>query len=246
MIDVVEAGRTPVGRMGEGSMQVEGAPGALVVIISGPSGVGKDTIIDAMRERDPGRTDRHYVIATTTRGRRDYSGTASTTCSRTQEEFRRLRETDGLLEYAEVHGNWYGTPRDQVVDAVTAGRDTILKIDVQGARAVRTLIPDALLIFVVPPVIGSCGRASWRGPRRRPRRSSGGCGTRKRSSPARPTQPCRGQRDRPGAGHRDRHRRHHRGGARPSSGAPPARLSRAPIATPRHLVPPRHTAIRIR
>jgi guanylate kinase len=153
LIDVVEAGRTPEGTMGVGSMQVEGAPGALVVIISGPSGVGKDTIIDAMREREPGRTDRRYVITTTTRARRDYERDGEHYLFRSQEEFRRLRETDGLLEYAEVHGNWYGTPRDQVVDAVTAGRDAILKIDVQGAHAVRTLIPDALLIFVVPPSV---------------------------------------------------------------------------------------------
>lgn len=153
MIDVVEAGRIPVGTMGEGSMQVEGAPGALVVIISGPSGVGKDTIIDAMRALDPDRADRHYVITTTTRDRRSYEEDGVHYLFRTHEEFARLRAEHGLLEDAEVHGNWYGTPRDQVVDAVTAGKDAILKIDVQGARTVRALIPDALMIFVVPPSV---------------------------------------------------------------------------------------------
>lgn len=153
MIDVVEAGRIPVGMMGEGSMQVEGAPGALVVIISGPSGVGKDTIIDAMRALDPDRADRHHVITTTTRARRPYEVDGVHYLFRSQEEFARLRATDGLLEDAEVHGNWYGTPRDQVVEAVTSGKDAILKIDVQGARAVRALIPDALMIFVVPPSV---------------------------------------------------------------------------------------------
>ena len=153
MIDVVEAGRIPVGTMGEGSMQVEGAPGALVVIISGPSGVGKDTIIDAMREIDPDRSDRHYVITTTTRARRSYEVDGVHYLFRSHEDFARLRAANGLLEDAEVHGNWYGTPRDQVVDAVTGGKDAILKIDVQGARTVRALFADALMIFVVPPSV---------------------------------------------------------------------------------------------
>jgi guanylate kinase len=153
LIDVVEAGRIPVGMMGEGSMQVEGAPGALVVIISGPSGVGKDTIIDAMRALDPDRADRLYVITTTTRARRSYEVDGVHYLFRSHDEFARLRATNGLLEDAQVHGNWYGTPRDQVVDALTAGKDAILKIDVQGARTVRALIPDALMIFVIPPSV---------------------------------------------------------------------------------------------
>ena len=67
------------------------------------------------------------------------------------EDFARLRDNDKLLEASEVHGNWYGTPRDQVQSALASGRDAILKIDVQGARKVRAAVPDALLIFVVPP-----------------------------------------------------------------------------------------------
>jgi len=131
---------------------VMGAPGALVVIISGPSGVGKDTIIEAMRRRGE-RPDRHYVITCTTRARRVYEEDGVHYHFRTAEEFARLRVEDGLLEAAEVHGNWYGTPRAQVADAIAAGQDAILKIDVQGARAVRDRIPGALLIFVVPPSI---------------------------------------------------------------------------------------------
>jgi guanylate kinase len=129
---------------------VEGAPGALLVIISGPSGVGKDTIIDAMQRRRP-RADRRYVITCTTRERRvgEVDGVHYHFC--TPERFYRLRDEGGLLEWAQVHGNWYGTPRDQVVEALIAGQDAILKIDVQGAHAVRASIPEALLIFVVPP-----------------------------------------------------------------------------------------------
>jgi guanylate kinase len=68
-----------------------------------------------------------------------------------RERFLALREAGELLESAEVHGNWYGTPKDQVRHALLAGRDAILKIDVQGAQAVKERVPEALLIFVVPP-----------------------------------------------------------------------------------------------
>jgi guanylate kinase len=112
--------------------------------------VGKDTIIEAMQRRTP-RHPRHYVITVTTRPRRqaEIDGVSYHFLSR--EDYERLREAGGLLEASEVHGNWYGTPRDQVQAALTAGRDAILKIDVKGARKVREAVPDALLIFVVPP-----------------------------------------------------------------------------------------------
>jgi guanylate kinase len=128
----------------------EGAPGAQLVIISGPSGVGKDTIIDAMKLRRD-RRDRDYIITCTTRARRDNEVDGVNYLFKSRAEFEAMRTSGGLLEAAEVHGNWYGTPRDQVVVALAAGRDAVLKIDVQGARAVRTVVPDSLLIFVVPP-----------------------------------------------------------------------------------------------
>jgi guanylate kinase len=128
----------------------EGAPGALLVIISGPSGVGKDTIIEAMQAR-PGDHDRRYVITCTTRPRRETEVDGVNYHFLTREAFEGLRASGGLLEASEVHGYWYGTPRDQVVEALGSGRDAILKIDVQGARAIRAAVPDALLIFVVPP-----------------------------------------------------------------------------------------------
>ncbi len=131
-------------------MSCAGAPGALLVIISGPSGVGKDTIIKTLRERFPDPR-RQYVVTYKTRERRptevdgvDYHFVSS-------EDFDRLRRAGAFLETAEVHGHWSGTPIDQVKEALTAGRDAILKIDVQGARAVHDRVPDALLIFVAPP-----------------------------------------------------------------------------------------------
>jgi guanylate kinase len=129
---------------------IEGQPGAQLVIISGPSGVGKDSIIDAMRRRTP-RYPRQYVITVTTRARRANEIDGVSYHFLTRAAYERLRDADGLLEASEVHGYWYGTPRDQVVAALTSGRDAILKIDVQGADKVREKVADALLIFVVPP-----------------------------------------------------------------------------------------------
>ena len=128
----------------------EAAAGAMLVIISGPSGVGKDTIIDALRER-PREPDYHYVVTCTTRGRRPGEIDGVSYQFLTTEEFHALRDSGGLLEANEVHGHWYGTPRAQVREALAAGHDVILKIDVQGAQQVKERVPNALLIFVVPP-----------------------------------------------------------------------------------------------
>jgi guanylate kinase len=133
---------------------IDGAPGAMLIIISGPSGVGKDTIIDALRrrEREAGREgERHYVVTCTTRLPRngEVDGVDYNFLSRA--EFLRMRAARGFLEANEVHGNWYGSPRDQVRKALMAGRDVILKIDVQGARVVKEQVSEALLIFVIPP-----------------------------------------------------------------------------------------------
>jgi guanylate kinase len=136
--------------------RTQGAPGASVVIISGPSGVGKDTIIHAMRLVD--HPDRHYVITCTTRDKRWYEEDGVDYHFLSQEEFDRLRARGGFLEASEVHGKWYGTPRDQVAAALAAGKDAILKIDVAGARAVREVIPQALMVFVVPPSLDELRR----------------------------------------------------------------------------------------
>ena len=125
-----------------------GAPGAQLVIISGPSGVGKDTIITALQERDP---DYHYVVTCTTRAPRPGEVQDVSYHFLTTEEFAGLRDAGELLESAEVHGNWYGTPRHEVADALARGHDVILKIDVQGASAVKQRASGALLVFLVPP-----------------------------------------------------------------------------------------------
>ena len=133
-----------------------GAPGAVLVIISGPSGVGKDTIIDALKRRHrrhsgPRHHDHHFVVTCTTRPPRagEVNGASYHFIDRAR--FQTLRESGDLLEWAEVHGNWYGTPRAEVAEYLAKGMDVVLKIDVQGAQSVKERVQDAILIFVVPP-----------------------------------------------------------------------------------------------
>lgn len=135
----------------------EGAPGALLVIISGPSGVGKDTIIDAFKRRHPNR-EFHYVVTCTTRGRRQGEIDDVSYHFLTTAEFEAMRAAGGFLEANEVHGNWYGTPRAEVRGALSQGKHVILKIDVQGAQVIKETVPDALLIFVVPPSLDALFR----------------------------------------------------------------------------------------
>ena len=114
---------------------VDAAPGALLIIISGPSGVGKDTIIDALRrrERESGRDgQRHYVVTCTTRPPRNGEVDGVDYHFLTREAFLRMYAERGFLEANEVHGNWYGSPRAQVV---------------------KEQVTEALLIFVIPPTL---------------------------------------------------------------------------------------------
>jgi guanylate kinase len=132
----------------------EGAPGAMLVIISGPSGVGKDTIIDELRRREvaEGRQDdRHYVVTVTTRAPRNGEIDGVDYHFVDRAEFIRMWRDRGFLEANEVHGNYYGSPREQVRQALIAGKDAILKIDVQGAQVVKEQVTEALLIFIIPP-----------------------------------------------------------------------------------------------
>lgn len=132
------------------SERVIGAAGAMIVIISGPSGVGKDTIIRALKEQYPDPR-RHFVVTYKSRRPRPDETDGVDYHFVSPDDFERLRVAGELLEASEVHGDWSGTPRDQVVAAVTDDRDAILKIDVQGAEQIKALVPEAVRIFVAPP-----------------------------------------------------------------------------------------------
>ena len=121
-----------------------------LIIVAGPTGSGKSTLIRRALEAFGPRL-RHSVSATT-RDRRPGEADGVHYHFWTRERFQRGIEDGEFLEFAIVHGkDYYGTPRDEVRAAVIAGRDAILKIDVQGAAVVKQKVPEALLVFLVPP-----------------------------------------------------------------------------------------------
>ncbi len=123
-------------------------PSPLIVVISGPSGAGKDVIIERMA--DLGH-DFHFTVTATTRKPRPNETDGINHHFISQEEFKRLIATDELLEWAIVYGNYYGTPKQQVRDALKKGLHVILRVDVQGALRVKEIVPDSLLIFINAP-----------------------------------------------------------------------------------------------
>jgi guanylate kinase len=123
-------------------------PNPLLVVVSGPSGVGKSTIVAELARRRPQVVP---IVTATTRAQRDGEIDGVHYHFLSEAEFVDLRDNEGLLEHANNHGEWYGTPVGQVRGILAAGRDAILTISPEGARNVRRIVPDALLIFVMPP-----------------------------------------------------------------------------------------------
>ena len=123
-------------------------PGARLFVLSGPSGVGKDALLSRMRQL--GRSY-HFTVTATTRPIRPGERDGVDYIFTSPDEFQRMIAEDGLLEWAEVYGNLYGVPKQQVTDALQHGQDVLLKVDVQGAATVSKLYPESVLIFLEPP-----------------------------------------------------------------------------------------------
>lgn len=121
----------------------------LLIVLSGPSGVGKGTVRKEIFD-DP-TTSYKYSISMTTRQMREGEVNGVDYFFKTKEEFEALIQEDQFIEYAEYVGNYYGTPIQYVKDTMAEGHDVFLEIEVEGAKQVRKKFPDALFIFLAPP-----------------------------------------------------------------------------------------------
>jgi guanylate kinase len=126
----------------------------LLIILSGPSGVGKDALLNRMKEF---KYPLEYITTVTTRLRRagernhiDYHFIAP-------EKFQDMIKQGELLEYANVYGNWYGVPKQPIKQALNGDQDTIVKVDIQGAAAIKKIVPQAVFIFLMPPSMEELG-----------------------------------------------------------------------------------------
>ena len=117
-----------------------------VVVVSGPSGVGKDAVLARVRERAPFAVP----VTMTTRAPREGEVDGRDYHFVTREAFDRAIAAGEMLEYAEVYGNYYGVPRSELRKALEAGQDVIVRVDVQGVRTLRTVIGGAIFVFLVP------------------------------------------------------------------------------------------------
>ncbi len=119
----------------------------LFIVLSGPSGIGKDAILTKMKESD---YPIEYITTVTTRPRRakerdniDYHFVST-------ESFQKMITGNELLEWANVYGNWYGVPKKPVKQALDKGQDIIVKVDIQGAATIKKILPEAVFIFLIP------------------------------------------------------------------------------------------------
>lgn len=122
-------------------------PNPLLIVISGPSGVGKDSVLEVMKSRG---LPFHFVITATTRKPRPEEVDGEDYFFLSEDEFARMINEGELLEYAVVYQDYKGIPKSQVREALASGKNVIMRIDVQGAETVRNLAEDALLIFLSP------------------------------------------------------------------------------------------------
>lgn len=133
----------------EGTSIKEPSP-PLLIVISGPSGAGKDTVLTRLKNAIP---NSEFVTTLTTRTKRPKEKENINYQFVSLEAFHKLKKENALLESANVYGNWYGVPKDPVRSGLQHGKDVILKVDVQGVANIKIIAPQAIFIFIVPPTM---------------------------------------------------------------------------------------------
>lgn len=122
----------------------------LLIVLSGPSGVGKDAVLSRMRELN---YPLECITTVTTRLRRAGERDHVDYHFISPEKFQEMIKHDELLEWANVYGNWYGVPKKPIKQALDSGQDTVVKVDIQGAASIKKILPQAVFIFLMPPSI---------------------------------------------------------------------------------------------
>lgn len=120
----------------------------ILLVVSGPSGVGKGTVINRLFDIDD---NLYFSVSATTRNPRPGEVNGVHYNFKTREEFERDIENGEMLEYAEFGGNYYGTPKSAVEKKLSQGKDVVLDIEIQGARNVKRLMPEAVMVYILPP-----------------------------------------------------------------------------------------------
>ncbi len=127
----------------------------ILIVVSAPAGCGKDTILEQALSRND---NLFYSVSATSRGIRPNETDGVSYHFKTREQFEDMIKGGELLEYTEYCGNYYGTPKKAVEDMLGAGKDVILKIEVEGAANVKKMFPDCTMIFILPPSFGELDR----------------------------------------------------------------------------------------
>lgn len=125
-------------------------PAPVLIVITGPSGVGKDAVISCIKESG---YPFHFVVTATDRRPRPDEREGIDYYFYSTNEFERMIATDELFEYARVYGQYKGVPKAQIREALVSGRDVIMRVDVQGAETIRSMVPQAITVFLAPPSI---------------------------------------------------------------------------------------------
>ncbi|MDH4210061.1 MAG: guanylate kinase [candidate division WOR-3 bacterium] len=126
-----------------------------IIVLSGPSGVGKTTICDKILGE---RSDVRYSVSATSRSKRTVEKNGREYIFLSVDEFKQWIEQDRFVEYAEVYGNFYGTSRKSLEDGLSAGYNILMDVDVQGARRLMNLYPDGIFFYIIPPDIAELER----------------------------------------------------------------------------------------